>query len=138
MHVQLWPCARGPCNQHHRGISTLVLLISFVHADAEPTLLKLINMKEPNGTPLRFIERVAAGDYTIFGICLLQDENGYGVDIIKNDSRHHGDKDIVCSIIQKWVQNGGPTCTYQHLIKCLNQSGLGALAEAIAENNVQQ
>ena len=28
--VQLWPCTQGPCNRHHRGISTLVLLVILV------------------------------------------------------------------------------------------------------------
>ena len=33
-------------------------------------------MKGTKFTPLKFIERVDAGDYTTFGIHLLQDENG--------------------------------------------------------------
>ena len=38
-------------------------------------------MKGTKFTPLKFIERVDAGDYTTFGIHLLQDENINGAEI---------------------------------------------------------
>ena len=93
-------------------------------------------MKGPDGTLLRIIETVAASDYLTFGMCLLHDENGDKVEIIENDHRHKGAEAITQAIIRKWLKSGGPTCTYQHLIKCLNQSGLGALANLIADNHV--
>ena len=40
-------------------------------------------MKGTKFTLLKFIKRVAAGDYTTFGIYLLQDENGAEVEPFK-------------------------------------------------------
>ena len=94
-------------------------------------------MQGTDGTPLNIIKKVAADDYTTFGMCLLQDVNGDQIDIIENNLRHEGAEAITHVIIQKWAKGGGPTCTYQHLIECLRLSGLGALAEEI-NNCVQQ
>ena len=91
-------------------------------------------MEGTDSTPLNIIETVAAGDYTTFGMCLLQDENGDEVEIIENDCKNKGAKAITQAIIRKWLKSGGPTCTYEHLIKCLNKSGLGALAKLVADN----
>ena len=41
---------------------------------------------------------------------------------------------VTQSIIKKWLTSGAPTRSYQHLIECLRQSELGALAEEIATN----
>ena len=65
-------------------------------------------------------------------MCLLQDKNGDEIEIIEND--HKSVKAVTHAIIRKWLKNGGPTCTCQHLIECLKQSGLGALAGDIADN----
>ena len=91
-------------------------------------------MKGADGSPLNIIERVAAGDFMTFGMCLLQDKNGDKVEIIETDYRHKGAETVTEAIIQKWLKSGRPT--YEHLTKCLNQSGLGALAKFIAENYV--
>ena len=109
-----------------------VYVCDFFYTEATPTLLELKKMQGTDGTPLRIIERVAAGDYMIFGVCLLQDKNGDELEIIEND--HRSAKAITQAIIRKWLKNGRPTCTYQHLIECLKQSGLGALAGDIANN----
>ena len=97
-------------------------------------------MKKADGTPLKFIERVAASDHTTFGMCLLQDENGDVVEVIKKDHRQDGTEDITRAIIRKWLKSSEPAYirTYQHLIECLKQSGLAALAEDIAEYCVKQ
>ena len=89
-------------------------------------------MKGPDGNPLRIIPRIAAGDYKMFGMCLLHDENGEEVDLLKKTHAHDGPQGITDAIIQKWLRNGAPTRTYQHLIECLRESELGALAEDIA------
>ena len=100
--------------------------------EATPTLLVLKTMKGADGKPLKIIETVAAGDYMTFGMCLLQDENGKQVRLIKKDYINEGAKDVTEDIIQKWLTSGAaPTRTYQHLIKCLRLSELGALAEQI-------
>ena len=91
-------------------------------------------MKGADGSPLNIIKRVAAGNYTTFGMCLLQDVNGDKVKIIETDYRHKGAEAVTEAIIRYWLTSGGPTCTYQHLIKCLNESEQGALAEDIAKN----
>ena len=91
-------------------------------------------MKGADGSPLNIIKRVAAGNYTTFGMCLLQDVNGDKVKIIETDYRHKGAEAVTEAIIQKWLKSGRPT--YEHLTKCLNQSGLGTLAKLIAENYV--
>ena len=114
----------------------VVCTCEFVHSfctDATPTLLKLKTMKGADSKPLKIIETVAAGDYVTFGMCLLQDENGEQVRLIKKDYINEGAKDITEEILQKWLTSGAaPTRTYQHLIECLSQSELGALAEQIA------
>ena len=90
-------------------------------------------MKGADGKPLKIIETVAAGDYVTFGMCLLQDENGEQVRLIKKDHINEGAKDITETILQKWLTSGAaPTRTYQYLIECLEQSELGTLAEQIA------
>ena len=91
-------------------------------------------MEKTDGTPLNIIERVAAGDYTTFGMFLLQDVNGDEVERIKRDHRQDGTESITQAIIRQWLTSGGPTCTYEHLIKCLNKSKLGTLAKLIADN----
>ena len=86
-------------------------------------------MKGADGNPLKIIIKIAAHDYTTFGMYLLQDENGEEVDLIKKDHNHEG---AARAILQKWLQHDATPRTYQHLIKCLRQSELGALAESIA------
>ena len=89
-------------------------------------------MKGADGKPLKIIEKVSGGDYKTFGMCLLQDKNGEQVKLMKKDHNNEGAKDITEDIIQKWLASGAaPTRTYQHLIECLDQSELGALAEQI-------
>ena len=95
-----------------------------------PTLLKLKTMKGADGNPLNIIPRIAAGDYTTFGMCLLQDENGVGVGLI--EKTHNGPVGVTYAIIQKWLTSGAAlTRTYQHLIECLREVELGVLAEDI-------
>ena len=101
-----------------------------------PSLLKLKTMKGTDGTALRIIPRIAAGDYMTFGMCLLQDENGVDVDVLKKKHAHDGPEGITDAIIKKWHTTSGAastpvTRTWQHLMECLRQSGLGALAEDI-------
>ena len=93
-------------------VCVCVCVFDFFCTDTPPTLLDLIGMKGADGTPLNIIERVAAGDYMIFGVCLFQDKNGDELEIIENDRRSA--KAITQAIIRKWLKNGGPTFTYQH------------------------
>ena len=103
--------------------------------DATPTLLKLKTMKEANGKPLKIIPTIAAHDYTTFGMCLLQDENGQAIDLLKRNHIHDGGAESVTqAILQKWLTSDAPTRTYKHLIECLRQSELGALAASMTNN----
>ena len=97
-----------------------------------PTTLGLMAMKGANGKSLRVIETIAAGNYKMFGMYLLQDMNGLTVDLIEKNHIIKGAESITQAILQKWLTSDAPTRTYQHLIECLKQSKLGALAELIA------
>ena len=88
-------------------------------------------MKGADGKPLKIVQKIAAHDYTTFGMCLLQDENGEEVALIEKDHIIRGAASVTQAIIQKWLTSDAPTRTYQHLIECLRQSDLGALAELI-------
>ena len=99
-----------------------------------PTLLKLMEMKGADGKPLSVIETITASNYKKFGIHLLRDANGARVDLIeKNHISKGADREnVTLAILQKWLESDAPTRTYQHLIECLRQTGLRALAELIA------
>ena len=89
-------------------------------------------MKGADGKPLKIVQKIAAHDYTTFGMCLLQDENGEEVALIEKNHINKGAESVTQAILQKWLTSDAPTRTYQHLIECLRQSELGALAELIA------
>ena len=102
-----------------------------------PTLLKLKTLKTGDGKPLKIIQTITAGDYDTFGMLLLQDENGAAVKILKKDNIHDGAKSVTQAILQHWLETSdSSTRTYQHLIECLRQSELGALADLIADTPV--
>ena len=103
---------------------------------ATPTLLKLMSMKGADGKPLRVIETIAAGNYMMFGMYLLKDDNGTMVDLLKKNHIHDGAESVTQAILQKWLTSDAPTRTYQHLIECLRQSELGSIAELIANTTV--
>ena len=92
-------------------------------------------MKGADGEPLRVIEMIAAGNYKMFGMYLLQDKNETMVDLIEKDHINKGAKIVMKEILKKWLTSDAPTRTYQHLIECLRQSELGALAELIRKHN---
>ena len=113
-----------------RGSSTASYdLCLCIDTDSTPTLLYLEEMIV-NGKPLKIIQRIAAQDYTEFGMHLLRDENGEGVRVIGKDYKNV--KQVVRAIIEKWLASSEAPRTYQHLIECLRLSELGALADLIA------
>ena len=95
-----------------------------------------MKMKKQDGSDLNIIETIAAaGNYTSsFGMFLLHDENGLEVDVLETDNAHKGAVSVVKAIIQKWLTKGSPAapCTYEHLIQCLRDTRLGALADDLA------
>ena len=91
-------------------------------------------MEKIDGSDLKFIETVA-GNYTpLFGIFLLSDENGSEVKVLETEHKP-GTEAVVIAIITKWLTKGSPDapCTYEHLIRCLREARLGALAEDLAD-----
>ena len=104
----------------------------------KPTLLKLKKMKGADGEPLKIVQKIAAHDYTTFGMCLLQDGNGEDVTLLKKRHIYDGPESVTEAILQKWLTSDAPTRTYGHLIECLRQSELGALAELIVKTIVHQ
>ena len=98
---------------------------------ATPTLLDLMAMKGADGEPMRVIQTIAAGNYKMFGMYLLKDKNETMVDVLKKNHIHDGVESVTKEILKKWLTSDAPTRTYQHLIQCLRQSELGALAELI-------
>ena len=110
-----------------------ILYLNAGSQKAEVTLLALCTMTGTNGKPLKIIKRIAVGNYKVFGMCLLNDDNMIEVDLLESANKHNDAVGITQAIIQKWLGDAGPSsCTYQHFIECLKQSELGALAEDIA------
>ena len=86
-------------------------------------------MKGADGKNLEIFKTIAARDYTKFGMYLLQDSNQVAIDLIKND--HEGVESVTKEIFKKWLTSDATPRTYQHLIECLRQSELRALASLI-------
>ena len=84
-----------------------------------------------NGEPLDVVQKISAGDYMTFGMCLLQDENGDAVDLIKKNHKQDGAESVTQEIMKSWLTSDAPTRTYEHMIECLRMSKLGALADDI-------
>ena len=137
MNYEPFSCVCMQCTCVHVCMCVCVCVCDFFCTDITPTLLDLKTMKGADGTPLRIMETVAAGDYMTFGMCLLRDKNGVVVKLIKRNNIQDGTESVTQAIIGKWLTSGR-ICTYQHLIVCLKQSELGALAEDIVKNCVQQ
>ena len=102
---------------------------SLAYRGGIPTFYQLVTMKGVDGKPLSVIRQIADNYYT-FGVNLLQDSNGEEVDVIERDYKEA--EAITCEILKKWLRDGGSTCTYPYLMKCLRKSELGALADDIA------
>ena len=92
-------------------------------------------MKDLAGNSVNIITTIAAGNYTIFGMILLQDPNGVAVRLIEKNcmNRGAGAEGISQAILQEWLTSGEQVSrTYQYLIECLRQSDFDALADLIA------
>ena len=80
-------------------------------------------------TLLAFVSSIS---YEAFGKGILQDENGEKVDLIKKNNRQEGAEGITQVLLQEWLRDGPEhTRTYDHLMECLRESGLGTLADDI-------
>ena len=88
-------------------------------------------MVDKVGQPVKIIQRIAAGMYKDFGMYLLDDENMTEVDVLERHHIHQGPVGITEAIIKEWLVSGSTPRTWEHLIKCTRNCGLGALAEDI-------
>ena len=105
----------------HFPICSILLVYSLV-VDT-PTLPKLMTMKGADGKPLNIIQVISTKDYQLFGMCLLEDENGTAVDLIERDHVHSGVESITRAILKQWLESTAAPRTYQHLIECLRETG---------------
>ena len=67
-------------------------------------------MKGADSKPLKIVQKIAAHDYTTFGLCLLQDENGEEVALLKKKHIHDGAESVTIAILQNWLTSDAPTC----------------------------
>ena len=84
------------------------VLVYILATGTGPTVLKIKTMKGVDGTPLNIVQKIAAGDYMTFGMCLLQDENGHEVELIERNHSHKGVERVTLAIIIKWLTSGQP------------------------------
>ena len=60
---------------------------------------------------------------------LLKDKDSQMVDLIVKENKASGIVSTVEGIFKRWLREGAePTPTYQHLIACLKEAGMGAFA----------
>ena len=90
------------------GTPIYVLLSLFV-LGAEPTLLELMVMPKYNG--MTATEAIAAGNYKLFRMHLLQDVNGALVALIENDHISQGVGNVTIAILQRWLTSEAHTST---------------------------
>ena len=88
-------------------------------------------MRGANGESLDIVQKIAAGDYMTFGMCLLQDQNGDEVELIERNHKQDGAESVTQAILKRWLTIGASTRTYDYLTECLRVSKLGALADDI-------
>ena len=89
----------------------------------------LKKIKGPDG--LSVIDTIAAGDYETFGMELLKDDNGQRIDLITKDL---SSKKATEAVLKEWLTGTIPDThprTYRHLVVCLKEAGMGALADHI-------
>ena len=92
-----------------KSAGTIISCLVYIQATGTgPTVLKIKTMKGADGKPLNIVQKIAAGDYMTFGMCLLQDENGHEVELIERNHSHKGVERVTLAIIIKWLTSGQP------------------------------
>ena len=77
------------------------------------------------------VTQIAGQDYIKFGHLILEDASGNKVSSIEKSKRGNSE-DTVVEIFRQWLQGKGrEPGTWQTLVKCLQDSGLNALADCI-------
>ena len=83
--VLIIPFFLSKLSADYMQVDFTLITVSLLYCRCPPTLLKLKTTKGADGISLRIIQTIAAHDYTTFGMCLLQDENGEEVELIKKN-----------------------------------------------------
>ena len=97
----------------------------------KPSIALLMALPSRGGT-INVIQRIGF-DYSIFGIFLLNDDNGTLVDALKSE-HHHNAENITKAIFQKWLEGKGKTpVSWATLIDVLRMSCLDELADEIKD-----
>jgi len=116
----------------------LVVTLTYVAGD---------NMKQPPAKPpaLNHLRHFSVGDkqsidvvieiagqgHVKFGHLILEDTSGNKVSSIEKNKRDNPEE-VVAEILRQWLQGKGrEPITWQTLVKCLQDSGLNALADCI-------
>ena len=94
----------------------------FSISDERPTLPDLLLLDVPQSV---------GGNYSTFGIFLLNDETGCRVRAFKKECQ--GDaEDVMLRILQEWLEGRGVPVTWQSLDETLRKAKLNSLADKIA------
>ena len=94
-------------------------------AGDKPSIYDFPKIKGNDG--LNVFDTIGANNFMTFGMLLLKDKNGKKVDHIEKKHRADGASSIVRGIINDWLGKGTGQ-TYQHIIDCLKEAGMGAFA----------
>ena len=107
-------------------MSCITIYVALIErTDAKPSVKELKEIRNSDG--LNAIQTIASNDYETFGMFLLNDDNGKGVDLIKEDVS--GAVKITTEIIKTWLGSSGTPHTYRYLIQCVRKAGMGAFAD---------
>ena len=94
----------------------------FSISDERPTLPDLLLFDVPQSV---------GGNYSTFGIFLLNDTTGSRVRAFKKECQ--GDaEDVMLRILQEWLEGRGVPVTWQSLVETLRKTKLNSLADKIA------
>ena len=93
-----------------------------ISSGERPTLPELVRLRVP---------QQVSGDYSMFGILLLNDLTGSRITTIDNDCCGNSAK-IMLRILQEWLEGKGLPLTWESLVQTLRDTGLSTLADEIA------
>ena len=113
-------CSKAGKNAGIVSENQMVWLKRSAAEEEKPSLSKLLK--------LQLHHKVV--DYTVFGIFLLEDEDGSLIGQIKNDC-HQLSEMIIIQILTKWIRGEGKSVTWTSLLETLRICGLNELADNI-------
>ena len=97
----------------------------------KPSIALLMDLPS-RGATINVIQRIGA-HYSIFGIFLLNDDDGTLVDALTRE-HHHNAEDITKAILQRWLEGKGKTpVSWATLIDVLKWVGLDELVDQLVD-----